>query len=544
MGYREVIQHWFLSIEEAAKADLTPKDYDELRNAVLYGDAMDRQILDAVKRFPQVWHIAMIPDVRAGLAPEDDDPMEVVGRADMAVWECKAEQFAAHLSADQAKMATVHAGSKVLADCLEWAALQEDLMQARTMEALVQEYQRHYFPLLDVPVWDDLPSQVANLLQRPVPVVNGAADAKGNRWLVVRLDLNCPNARNASKMPGMCKSIATSMQMVSASRSVLLAYMATRPKQDSVTDPIEDEVTFMRALKKVGIGAQQRFRMQLDPAEPNASGDTSDWWIDGRLGYLYPDDNVATGKDPAVDPNPFRMRSTLGHATRILVTATLPKAADLVHVAAASDDNPRHPTVVEKSAQRGVYASELALKAILQPSRIAEDQKMPWIQPKDVVYVLDITPYCGEAAIATATTKADYAAHLVHASVEHPYTNVKAGQFAMERLGGHLAQAWLDRSLTLYEFQTGSDGKVTGTPKHPERRIGEVDVEALKAIPGCYEASPLATNITIWGTSENKCILNLIYLVQNPLPPHIFIFRLIPKNVPKRLESGPHPNLG
>ena len=60
MGYREVIQHWFLSIEEAAKADLTPKDYNELRNAVLYGDAMDKQILDATKRFPQVWHIAMI----------------------------------------------------------------------------------------------------------------------------------------------------------------------------------------------------------------------------------------------------------------------------------------------------------------------------------------------------------------------------------------------------------------------------------------------------------------------------------------------------
>ena len=60
MSYREVIQHWFLSIEEAAKADLTPKDYNELRNAVLYGDAMDKQILDATKRFPQVWHIAMI----------------------------------------------------------------------------------------------------------------------------------------------------------------------------------------------------------------------------------------------------------------------------------------------------------------------------------------------------------------------------------------------------------------------------------------------------------------------------------------------------
>ena len=83
--------------------------------------------------------------MRAGLSNEDD-PTEAVDRADMAVWESKADQFAANRCADQTKMATFNKGSMVLADALEWAALQEDPKQARTMEVLVQEFQHYYFP--------------------------------------------------------------------------------------------------------------------------------------------------------------------------------------------------------------------------------------------------------------------------------------------------------------------------------------------------------------------------------------------------------------
>ena len=45
------------------KQDLQQEEFEELEKAILYGDAMDAQILGNIKRFPQNFHIGMIPDM-------------------------------------------------------------------------------------------------------------------------------------------------------------------------------------------------------------------------------------------------------------------------------------------------------------------------------------------------------------------------------------------------------------------------------------------------------------------------------------------------
>ena len=45
-GARQVIQHWDLTMRACCQADLPQAEFEELEKAVLYGDAMDNQILN------------------------------------------------------------------------------------------------------------------------------------------------------------------------------------------------------------------------------------------------------------------------------------------------------------------------------------------------------------------------------------------------------------------------------------------------------------------------------------------------------------------
>ena len=45
LAARQVIQHWDLTMRACCEADLPKEEFDELEKAILYGDAMDAQIL-------------------------------------------------------------------------------------------------------------------------------------------------------------------------------------------------------------------------------------------------------------------------------------------------------------------------------------------------------------------------------------------------------------------------------------------------------------------------------------------------------------------
>jgi len=66
--YRTVIQHWTQTIRHCCRADLSVADFEEMEKAVLYGDAMDAQIVAVLKRWPKVFHVGMIPDIKTELS--------------------------------------------------------------------------------------------------------------------------------------------------------------------------------------------------------------------------------------------------------------------------------------------------------------------------------------------------------------------------------------------------------------------------------------------------------------------------------------------
>jgi hypothetical protein len=53
---RQIIQHWSLTMRMCCKEDLQQEEFEELEKAILYGDAMDAQILGIIKRFPKKKH--------------------------------------------------------------------------------------------------------------------------------------------------------------------------------------------------------------------------------------------------------------------------------------------------------------------------------------------------------------------------------------------------------------------------------------------------------------------------------------------------------
>ena len=53
IGARQISQHWGLTMRMCCKQDLKQDEFEELEKSILYGDAMDAQILGIVKRLPK-----------------------------------------------------------------------------------------------------------------------------------------------------------------------------------------------------------------------------------------------------------------------------------------------------------------------------------------------------------------------------------------------------------------------------------------------------------------------------------------------------------
>ena len=80
------------------KQDLKQELFEELENAILYGDAMDAQILGIIKRLPKNFHIGMIPDMRTNFAIVDvDTDAQEHTEAEHAKWQAELRLFKGQL---------------------------------------------------------------------------------------------------------------------------------------------------------------------------------------------------------------------------------------------------------------------------------------------------------------------------------------------------------------------------------------------------------------------------------------------------------------
>ena len=242
--YRQVIQHWTQSIRECAHKDLKQEYFEELEKAILHGDAMGAQIIACLKRYPKCFHIGMLPDIRTA-GNLNDDLLAVQELAmERAEWDAKLSSFKAKLILDWRHIQTTQVGSQALQDLLDWHESEHMRKQGLLGKSLVKQFMTNHFPMASANGWTDVAGAVALVMQS---VEQGPSPNVEPR-VVALLDFNAPNARDALKLHQIATAVASLFKSLGPERCVLYAFLATRPKEDSETDPIEDEVTIMKFL--------------------------------------------------------------------------------------------------------------------------------------------------------------------------------------------------------------------------------------------------------------------------------------------------------
>ena len=154
------------------------------------------------------------------------------------------------------------------------------------------------------------------------------------------IEFNVPNSRDALKLPQIAQAVATIFKNVGPEYCALLAHMPAFAKEDSATDPLDDEVTIKQVFYKAGFCTQQRVRMLLSqPACIESTLRIGDWHADSRLMYLAPNDMAARGDTKTQHGNCWRMKSELARTTQITVRLAAPTPQEMVHLTSSDEQD-------------------------------------------------------------------------------------------------------------------------------------------------------------------------------------------------------------
>ena len=233
LNYRQVIEHWDRTIREVAEKDMDPKDFKELEETVLNTVVMDRQILDAIEGYPKMFHMGMIPDLKAYYQQELDAETEKMQDSNNRFWQALFEKFQLELEEDQKLVRTTKTGSAALADLLEWLDLKSKIGLQQTSHKLAKVFCEHYFPIMLAESWSQLPGMFAVARAQEVPIEKHlVAHVPGRKILIIKADFNTPNARDAMKLAPLAGTFATMANQVGPQNVVVICALATRPTTD------------------------------------------------------------------------------------------------------------------------------------------------------------------------------------------------------------------------------------------------------------------------------------------------------------------------
>ncbi len=182
------------------KVDMDAQSYTEMKKAVLLGDAMDTQILVALKRWPAVFHIAMVPDFRGQLDQPWTEEDKALLLAQSKAWQGKLKLFQTKLKADQRLLELTRTGSAALHDILEWNGEVHARAQCELSDNLVNQFMDKFFPVVTGTTWADVPGGFS--------VAKSKDSCKGVTRVITVIDFNTPFARDALKLPAMASAIA------------------------------------------------------------------------------------------------------------------------------------------------------------------------------------------------------------------------------------------------------------------------------------------------------------------------------------------------
>lgn len=498
--YRLISCSWLRSIKTCASADLTEADYQEVSNAICFGDALDSQVKAAlVPHFPCLFHMAMLPDLKANM-PEDAVPCHetLIEQAEKQVWCARLTEFKAKLEADQKLIKTVQCGSESLADHLDWLRHTKRLAEASKAEVLVKHFTDLFFPRFNVGLWEDMAGlyslQLASVdLPRPGGV-NPSAQATS--YSLVILDFNVPNARDALVIKKLVAALGNLVKTMDIHKTLVFAFTATRPKEDSLQeDPLEDEAQLVKIMRAAGFKVTQRIRMALKPPNEDASSAGSwDFWQDGRTFFHY------ESFPEALEQNHWMRYSELCRTTRVSQTPVTAHLADMHHVVPVdSDEQDLNLASFQKNinervraAQRGPEVFKTVLEALCDRSKLCKAHEA-WLQPWDVLNILDMHPHNGDKAmgVLAGTMNKSWPCIMRHFAVNLPSRRSNLSvDYTIKRVASHCSRKWMERELVLHNYTKQTDGTwhIQGVQPANLGVESDLDILKLKEIPGAFEA--------------------------------------------------------
>jgi len=146
------------------------------------------------------------------------------------------------------------------------------------------------------------------------------------------------------------------------------------------------------------------------------------------------------------------------------------------------------------AAQRGPDVATASLTATLSKANISSTDHVDegWVQPGEETWILDLTPFVGDRAMATLALMGT--SDSKHGLLRHMFTGPSYKRirhnvtFSLARVANEVAAQWINRSRVLYDTVQDSRGQLTKVAKHPLDSIPAPDESVLKEVPGAYEA--------------------------------------------------------
>lgn len=505
LAARQIIQHWDQTMAYVCMQDLPKEEFDELKKAVLFGDAMDAQILSIIKRYPKHFHIGMIPDMKTSFKSSAvDEALQVQMDAEAESWQARLKLFKSNLTLDQHLIKRTEMGSVALNDILEWHDAEQVRKQGLIGKNLVQQFMATTFPKAVASSWADVPGAIALAMQT---VHHLDSEPTAPPRILAIVDFNVPNARDVLKLKEILGAVTSLFKNNNPNKCALLAHMAAYSKEDADNDPVDDEVMIKNVLKKAGFGAQQTIRMLLtQPPNVDRTLTVGDWHADSRLCYLAPNDIAARGLVKGIHGNDWRMHSELARKTSIVARPKVPEAHEYIHVTTEDLDSTMTPdsrvNKEDKAAQRGAeaaaaYLQQLFAKAAVTSADSAVASK--WIEPGDETFIADFTPHVGDRAMGTLLVRDDAnVGTLRHVVLDSGYKRMGQGaSFTLSRVANEVAEQWMNRTRILYDRVQDGMGNYTKTPKQPISTVPEPDEALLKQTPGVFEAWKGLSNLEL-----------------------------------------------
>ena len=233
---------------------------------------MPLKVIKSIESFPTHFHVGMVTDLRGAVCEDVDMSQEkAVERAEDSLWKARLESFEAHFNKDLLLLKRAMQGHRMLQDKLGWLAHQKRIQQVSVAQRLVQQHMEWCFPQLQTD-WSALVGDLQQGIMKPVPTLPppsvGSAyqSDKAIGLTLARLDMNVPMARNALVVEKYGPLLATLARVHGASNFAVLVVLASRPKEDSTTDVLEDEVVITRKLSQCGFGANIKIIQELSPS--------------------------------------------------------------------------------------------------------------------------------------------------------------------------------------------------------------------------------------------------------------------------------------